>query len=107
MVYVLSGALTLVGGMFTVLMWFIKREHASITGGLAKLGESLHKLNNQITAVTLQLTELRADGARRISIEDHSRSSAYLHEKVNKLARRVDHMLGKMGLPPSGGEGEG
>ena len=102
MVYVLSGGLTLVGSMFAALMWFVKREHASVIGGIAQCQISIHKLHSTTTALQLtveqHIGELRTEVARRISVEDHSRSTSLLHEKVNALEKRVSFVRGKMGL---------
>ncbi len=102
MVYVLSAGLTLIGAMFTVLMWFIKREHASITEGIKGVRIAVHDHANRVTAMQLNtdhaLAELRLDVSKRMLIEEHGRSSARLHEKVNKLGRTVAFMTGKLGM---------
>ncbi len=103
-VYVLSGGLTLVGGMFTILMWFIKREHSSITGGIEGLKKSMQEHHVTVTAMALNVergfAEMRGEMARRMLIEEHGRSSARVHEKVNKLGRTVAFLTGKLGMPP-------
>lgn len=109
MVYVLSGGLTLVGGMFTVLMWFIKREHAAITGGIDGVRKAVSEQSTSLAALTMTVTssfaEMRGEIARRVLIEEHGRSSSRIHEKVNKLGRSVAFLTGKLGMS-QGGEDE-
>lgn len=102
MVYVLSACITIVGAMFTALMWFIKREHESITGGIKGVSSALreHTQTLQTLAVSTErgFAELRGEVARRMLIEEHGRSAARIHEKMNKLGRTVAFLTGKLGL---------
>ncbi len=108
MVYVLSAAITIVGAMFTALMWFIKREHESITGGIKSVKQAVDNHTTTLAAHTIStersFAELRGEVARRMLIEEHGRSSARLHEKVNKLGRTVAFLTGKLGMPPADSE---
>lgn len=103
-VYALSAVLTLVGAMFTVLMWFIKREHTAITGGIDSLKKSLTDHTVTVTAMSINIergfAEMRGEVSRRMLIEEHGRSSARLHEKLNRLGRTIAFLAGKLGLPP-------
>ncbi len=109
-VYVLSAGLTLVGGMFTILMWFIKREHSTITGGIDGVKKSVQETNIHVQAMAINVergfAEMRGEMARRMLIEEHGRSSARIHEKVNKLGRTVAFLTGKLGLPPEDSNSE-
>lgn len=109
-VYALSAVLTLVGAMFTVLMWFIKREHSAITGGIDGLKKSLQEHSVAVSAMSINIergfAEMRGEVARRMLIEEHGRSSARVHEKVNKLGRTVAFLTGKLGLPPEDSHSE-
>lgn len=109
-VYALSAVLTLVGAMFTVLMWFIKREHSAITGGIDGLKKALQEHNVTVSAMSINIergfAEMRGEVARRMLIEEHGRSSARVHEKVNKLGRTVAFLTGKLGLPPEDSHSE-
>lgn len=104
MVYVLSGCLTLLGLMFTALIWFVKKEYESITGGIkaVRAAQELHNATLQTIAINTErgMAELRGEVGKRMLIEEHGRSSARVHEKVNKLARIVSFLTGKLGLPP-------
>lgn len=104
MVYILGGALSLVGFMFTALMWFIKREHSSITGSIDKLGVSVATNSTAIAALSIVVergfAQMQGEVSRRVLIEEHGRSSARIHEKVNKLGRTMAFVTGKLGLPP-------
>lgn len=104
MVYFLSAAITIVGAMFTALMWFIKREHESITGGIKGISNALrdhtHALQTMNVNTERNFAELRGEVAQRLLIKEHGRSSARIHEKVNKLGRTLAFLSGKLGLPP-------
>ena len=89
--YIASGALTVVGGLASLLFWFVKREYTSIIEGVARLELAMG-------SVSTTVTELRGEVARRVSVEDHSRSAGALHEKINRLAQDVAHVRGKLGL---------
>jgi hypothetical protein len=119
MVYVLSGGLTLIGGMFTALMWFIKREHSSITTGLTELSKGMQSHSVSIAAMSISVergfAEMRGEMARRMLIEEHGKSTSRLHDKVNKIGRTVSYMRGKLGFDgddtedddDNGGKGNG
>jgi hypothetical protein len=108
MVYILGGALSLTGFMFTALMWFIKREHTTITGGLEKLGNTMQTNSTALSALSLVVergfAQLQGEVSRRVLIEEHGRSSARIHEKVNKLGRTVAFLTGKLDLSPTDSE---
>jgi hypothetical protein len=104
MVYFLSAAITIVGAMFTALMWFIKREHESITGGIKGISTAMRDHTAALQTMSLNsernFAELRGEIAQRLLIKEHGRSSARIHEKVNKLGRTLAFLSGKLGLPP-------
>lgn len=115
MVYMLGGALSLVGFMFTALMWFIKREHTSITSGIEGLKKGTAELSAlvvnrhsevilQVSGLTLRVesgfAQMGGEVARRMLIEEHGRSSSRIHGKINQLGRRMAFLTGKLGLQP-------
>lgn len=104
MVYLLSAAITIVGAMFTALMWFIKREHESITGGIKSVKVALDNHATQVQALMIStergFAQLQGEVSKRLLITEHGRSSGALHEKVNRLGRTLAFLSGKLGLPP-------
>lgn len=108
MVYFLSAAITIVGAMFTALMWFIKREHENITGGIKSVKTALDTHTTQVQALMIStergFAQLHGEVSKRLLITEHGRSSGALHEKVNKLGRTVAYLTGKLGMPPADSE---
>lgn len=101
--YVIAGAATLIGGMFTALVWFLKREHAAITGDNKSTKEGIHAIKSGMSALALNLEELsgdvRTELAQRVKISDFSESMNRLHEKVNAHGKALAYVRAKMGLP--------
>lgn len=123
-VYVLAGGLTVISAMFGAIMYFLKKEHAAIVGGISKneaalsataqrqemaledattaIRDDVHKLRSSIAAVSITLEhnagEFRAELAKCVKVSDNAASLGRLHEKVNALDRALAYMRAKMGL---------
>jgi hypothetical protein len=123
-VYVLAGGLTVISAMFTAILYFLKKEHATIVNGIAEnkaalaltsssaetaldqashaIREDVHRLRNSVAALSLTMEhnagEFRADLAKRVTVTENAASLNRLHEKVNGVDRAIAFMRAKMGL---------
>lgn len=102
-VYICAGAATLFGSMVTILVWFLKREHSAITGGIKSTGESLHGLKSTMNAMALNVEELsgdlKTDLAQRVKLSDFRESMNTVHDKINRQGKALSYIRAKMGLP--------
>lgn len=112
-VYLLAGGLTVISAMFTAILYFLKKEHAAIVGGIdsnakaldvatAAIRNDVHTLRSSLAGVSLALEqnagEFRAELAKCVKVSDNAASLGRLHEKVNGLDRALAYMRAKMGL---------